>query len=169
MEYLNQLSGYTEEFAGLIALGGLLLGLVAFILVLGTRSKIRTLISPLKAIGHGSDDLATAIPTISKAVESNKVRIDGLTRGVEELNELSTGYFNRAGLVRYDAFDDIGGQQSYSLCLLDAAKNGVLLTYITGRNSARSYAVSVKGGVPSRKLGDEEVRAMDEALTGQAS
>ena len=165
MELLNQLSGYTTEFAGLIALAGLLIGLAAFLLVLGTRSKIRALIRPLKAIGHNSEDLHTAIPAISKAVESNQMRIDGLVRNVEEITRLSLGHFSRIGLVRYDAFDDIGGQQSYSMCLLDGDKSGVLLTYITGRNSARSYAVSVKSGVPSRKLGEEEVRAMDAALT----
>ena len=167
MELLNQLSGYLEEFTGPVALAGLLLGLAAFILVLVTRSRIRMLLRPLKSMGHGAEDFHTAIPTISKAVDSNRVRIDGLTRSVEELTEKSFGYFTHVGLVRYDAFDDVGGQQSYSLCLLDGHKNGVLLTYITGRNSTRSYAVSVNGGVPSRKLGEEEVRAMDEALTGE--
>jgi len=107
-----------------------------------------------------------AIPSILSSLEDNQVRIDALSRGIEDLYEKNRGFFQRIGLVRYDAFDDIGGQQSYSLCLLDGDKNGVLLTYLTGRNSARSYAVDIKGGVPSRKLGDEEAKAMDEALSG---
>ena len=69
------------------------------------------------------------------------------------------------GLVRFDAFGDIGGQQSYSVCLLDAEKNGVLLTYLTGRNSTRSYAVPIAGGGTSRELSDEEKRALREALS----
>jgi len=166
MDTWQQLLESMNPYAGAIAVVALLVAVVAFLLVTGARARIRALLRPLSSIGHTTDEPMMAIPSILSSLEDNQVRIDALSRGIEDLYEKNRGFFQRIGLVRYDAFDDIGGQQSYSLCLLDGDKNGVLLTYLTGRNSARSYAVDIKGGVPSRKLGDEEAKAMDEALSG---
>ena len=160
----QQVLDFINGFAGVIAVGAALFGVTAFFFSLGTRSVLRTITRPLKAFGHSSTEPERTIPAIAKEVESNGFRIDGLTRSYEDLRDRMRYFFQFRGLVRYDAFEDIGGQQSYSLCILDGNKNGVVLTYLTGRNSTRSYTVNVKGGVPSRKLSDEEARAMDEAL-----
>jgi len=161
----QQVLDFINGFAGVIAVGAALFGVTAFFFSLGTRSVLRTITRPLKAFGHSSTEPERTIPAIAKEVESNGFRIDGLTRSYEDLRDRMRYFFQFRGLVRYDAFEDIGGQQSYSLCILDGNKNGVVLTYLTGRNSTRSYTVNVKGGVPSRKLSDEEARAMDEALS----
>ena len=161
----QQVLDFINGFAGVIAVGAALFGVTAFFFSLGTRSVLRTITRPLKVFGHSSTEPERTIPAIAKEVESNRLRIEGLTRNYEDLRDRMRYFFQFRGLVRYDAFEDIGGQQSYSLCILDGNKNGVVLTYLTGRNSTRSYTVNVKGGVPSRKLSDEESRAMDEALT----
>ena len=160
----QQVLDFINGFAGVIAVGAALFGVTAFFFSLGTRSVLRTITRPLKVFGHSSTEPERTIPAIAKEVESNRLRIEGLTRNYEDLRDRMRYFFQFRGLVRYDAFEDIGGQQSYSLCILDGNKNGVVLTYLTGRNSTRSYTVNVKGGVPSRKLSDEEARAMDEAL-----
>ncbi len=166
MDAWQQFLQAMNPYGGAIAVVALVLALIAFLLVTGARARIRVLTRPLSSIGHTMDEPIMAIPSILSSLEENQIRVDALTRGIEDLYEKNRGFFQRIGLVRFDAFDDIGGQQSYSLCLLDGDKSGVLLTYLTGRNSTRSYAVDIKGGVPSRKLGDEEARAMDQALTG---
>jgi hypothetical protein len=157
-----------DNYAGVIAVAAALFGVTAFVFALGTRSTLRTLVRPLKSIGHPSADPARSIPAIAKAVENDQLRIEGLTRNLEELIDKSRFFFQYTGLVRYDAFGDIGGQQSYSLTLLDGNKSGIILTYLTGRNSTRSYTVAVSGGIPSRKLSDEEASSMDEALAAAA-
>jgi hypothetical protein len=48
--------------------------------------------------------------------------------------------------------------------MLDDLRNGVLITSLVGREFSRSYAVEVKDGQPSRKLGDEETAALQKAL-----
>lgn len=164
----QQVLDFINNFSGVIAVAAALFGITAFFFSLGTRSTLRTLVRPLKSIGHPSIDPARTIPAIAKAVENNQLQIEGLTRSLEELTDKSRFFFQYTGLVRYDAFGDIGGQQSYSLCLLDGNKNGIILTYLTGRNSTRSYTVTVSGGVPSRKLSDEEAASMDEALSAAA-
>jgi hypothetical protein len=155
---------FINQFSGVIAVAAALFGITAFLFALGTRAVLRTLTRPLKAFGHSSTDPERTLPAIAQAVEKNAMQIEGLARSYEDIRDKSRYFFQFRGLVRYDAFEDIGGQQSYSLCILDGNKDGVVLTYLTGRNSTRSYTVNVKGGVPSRKLSDEEARAMDEAL-----
>ena len=59
-------------------------------------------------------------------------------------------------MVRYDAFDAMGGEMSYSLLLEDAKNNGVILTSIYGRDESRCFAKDVKDGKSSYVLADEE-------------
>jgi hypothetical protein len=67
-------------------------------------------------------------------------------------------------MVKYNAFEDIGGNQSYSICILTREKNGFMLTNLVGRNSTRGYAIEVRAGVAERELGSEETEALAYAL-----
>ncbi|GIV21406.1 MAG: hypothetical protein KatS3mg023_3157 [Armatimonadota bacterium] len=69
------------------------------------------------------------------------------------------------GLVRYDAFEDVGGQQSFSLAMLDAQQNGIILTSVYSRSDVRVYAKSVRQGQPSHPLSEEELQALRNALS----
>ena len=64
------------------------------------------------------------------------------------------------GVVRYDAFGDMGGRMSFSAALLDDAGDGIILTSINGRSETRTYAKGVKGGQSDHSLSPEE----DEAI-----
>jgi uncharacterized protein YlxW (UPF0749 family) len=68
------------------------------------------------------------------------------------------------GLIRYDAFEDMGGHLSFSAALLDAAGNGVVVTSINGRQDTRCYAKPVRGGASEHNLSVEEEEAIREAL-----
>lgn len=68
------------------------------------------------------------------------------------------------GLVRYDAFGDMGGRLSFVLALLDARGNGVLVTTICGRQETRTYAKDIKGGKAAVVLTEEEQQAISQAL-----
>ncbi len=71
----------------------------------------------------------------------------------------------RVGLVRYDAFEDVGGQQSFSLAMLDAQQNGIVLTSVYSRTDVRVYAKAIRQGQPSHPLSEEEVAALRNALS----
>lgn len=70
-------------------------------------------------------------------------------------------------LLRYDAFEDVGGRLSFSCALLDEQGTGVVLTSINGRQETRVYAKPVAGGVSSHNLSLEEEEAIRRALGGQ--
>lgn len=72
------------------------------------------------------------------------------------------------GLVRYDAFTDIGGAQSWSVALLDATRSGSIITSLHARDHARVYLKQLVAGTPSQRLSPEEERAVALALGEEA-
>lgn len=68
-----------------------------------------------------------------------------------------------AGLVRYDAFDDVGGSQSFAFALYDEEGNGAVITSQVGREGCRVYGKTLIGGKSERHLSKEEEMAIDEA------
>jgi Protein of unknown function (DUF4446) len=87
----------------------------------------------------------------------------GLRQEVAALRAEAQGAFRHLGLVRYDAFGDVGGRQSWSLALLDDGGNGVVLTAIHGRSEARSYAKSVFEWRSEQPMSPEEQDAVASA------
>jgi uncharacterized protein YlxW (UPF0749 family) len=71
----------------------------------------------------------------------------------------------RIGLVRYDAFEDMGGHLSFSAALLDAEGDGIVITSINGRQDTRCYAKPVEAWTSRHNLSEEEEAAIQQALT----
>lgn len=83
---------------------------------------------------------------------------------ISALEEALVRSIQNVGLVRFDAFEDMGGKLSFSIALLDADGNGVVLTSINGRNETRIYAKPVERGASRIQLAEEEVEAIRRAL-----
>jgi Protein of unknown function (DUF4446) len=82
------------------------------------------------------------------------------------ISERLTGAVQRVALVRYDAFEDMGGRLSFSCALLDERGDGVVVTSINGRQDTRVYAKPVSGGSSDHNLSEEEEEVIREALAG---
>lgn len=67
------------------------------------------------------------------------------------------------GIVRFDAFEDVGGAQSFAMALYDDKGNGSVLNGLVGRNDVRIYCKPLVEGRADRNLSQEEVRAIEEA------
>jgi hypothetical protein len=67
------------------------------------------------------------------------------------------------GLVRFDAFDDTGGAQSFALALIDDDGDGIVLTSLHSRQATRLYIKGIRRGVSDSPLSGEEVRALHNA------
>src|SRR3990170_1320005 len=72
----------------------------------------------------------------------------------------------RFAVVRYDAFEDMGGQLSFSAALLDDYGDGIVITSINGRTETRTYAKPVRGMKSQHNLSDEERAAIETAGGG---
>jgi hypothetical protein len=99
-------------------------------------------------------------------------RLEGAVRqlagGQKRLHELLQGTVQNVGVVRFDAFEDMGGRLSFSAALLDGRGDGVVVTSINGRQDTRCYAKQVRGGTSLHNLSDEEEQAIREALASGA-
>ena len=160
--------------AGLVALGAAALALVALIFALVLAVKLRRIRSAQEVVlgSSGRDDLVahasslqTAFEALHGRVEEVAERLDGRMAAAERRLD---GTIAHRALVRYDAYGELSGHQSTSLALLDAARNGVVLSCIAHRDTARLYCKQVHDGRGEHELSPEEDEAIRLALTGEA-
>jgi hypothetical protein len=100
------------------------------------------------------------------AIDRDVRHLDART---EELRDLLRGTVSRVSVVRYDAFEDMGGALSFSAALLDERGNGTVISAINGRSETRSYAKAVSGGQSDHSLSAEEAEAIDAAMSGRTA
>jgi hypothetical protein len=136
-----------------LALGGLVVGLMAFFRARAISRRFSW------ATGKDAGSVDT-LPALMQAVESNQRDLAHLRAAFDSASVEARTHFKSMGIVRYNAFDGVAGQQSYSLCILDENRTGILISNLVGSNFSRGYAVEIKAGEPSRPLGDEESAAL---------
>lgn len=88
----------------------------------------------------------------------------GLAAEVAGLQDAVAHSVQRVGLIRFDAFEDMGGHLSFAAALLDARGDGIVLSSINGRSETRMYAKPVEGGSSRHNLSAEEEEAIRRAL-----
>jgi len=146
-----------ELLAGLVGFLTLLslVQLVLYRRLAGQFRRYRALVE--KA---GPQGLGDALATWARMAETLETRIAEIRRRQRELERELQTCVRTPGVVRFNAFDDVGSDLSYSCALLDAKGNGVVLSGLFGRHEARTYAKPVKGGESSYHLTDEEKEAI---------
>jgi hypothetical protein len=140
---------------GLVALGA------ALFLWLSLR-KVRR--AQTVVIGSGRDDLVDFAVSLQTRADDLHRAVDEVAAGLARVDRRVDGALSRAALVRFDAFEDLGGQQSASLALLDASRSGIVLTAIQGRDHARIYVKELDRGRAPVALSPEEQQAVERAM-----
>jgi hypothetical protein len=105
--------------------------------------------------------LQEAFEALRAYVQETAVRLDGRLAGVETALR---GRIAHRALVRYDAYNELSGQQSMSIALLDDEQSGIVLSCIHHRDQARVYGKQVRGGRGELELSPEEAEAVRLAL-----
>lgn len=115
------------------------------------------------------DSSGESLETLLHAQLRERIVLEGMitevSRRVESLESRMEVSKRHMGLVRYDAFEDVGGNQSFALALYDDDGNGAVLSSIIGRSEARVYCKPLVNGRSERSLSQEEQRAIREAKT----
>lgn len=151
------------DFIVLAILGLFIIALVTFVIVLlsliKTKKRYKTLLKGMKNKNLEEILLINSqkIEKLEDLVKENNNKLDLVTK------ELESCYKNSA-LERYNAFQGIGGEQSFSLALLDDNGNGLILTTIHGRDDARTYAKRILAGKSQYNLSEEEKKVLSDAL-----
>ena len=156
---------------GIVALAAAGVGALALILALVLAFKLRRLRNAQKAVlgGDGQRDLVVHAEQLQQAftdlrdwVEESIEHFERRMQATEARLDGCVAYRSR---VRYDAYNELSGQQSSSMALLDARRSGVVLTSIVHRDQARLYVKQVHEGHSEIELSPEEQEAMNTALS----
>jgi len=143
-----------------IELGVTVLCLAVTVALAVALLRMRVRYRRLLAGGPDSEDIVAAFDRHLAGVERLRGTVDSMGREIASIRQQISGHLRTAALTRYDAFDDVGGQLSYSAAFVDEAGDGVVLTGINSRNEARSYAKPVEGGTSIHNLSEEERAAI---------
>jgi hypothetical protein len=163
------------EPAGLVALAAGAIALLALVLALVLAVKLRRLRGAQQVVlgASGRDDLVTHARNLQAAFAALYGRVEEVAERLDErmaaAEDRLDGAIAYRALVRYDAYGELSGHQSTSLALLDAAQDGVVLSCIAHRDTARLYCKQVHGGRGEHELSPEEDEAIRLALAGEAT
>jgi hypothetical protein len=104
---------------------------------------------------------------LKERLERLEKEIDNLKMEVERLEKINVSNIQKIGLVRFNPFEDLGGDQSFSLALLDGNDNGIVITSLFLKEGNRIYSKLIENGNSKYKLTPEEKLAISIAKHGK--
>jgi len=93
-------------------------------------------------------------------------QFEELKERVEKISQNSKASVQKVGVVRYNPFSGVGGDQSFSIALLDGNNNGTVITSLFSREGNRVYGKPIKDGTSEYSLSSEEKKAIEKAKNG---
>jgi hypothetical protein len=150
-----------------IAIGACVAAVVALLVAGLAWWKLRAVRSAqLVLLGGGKQDLVDFAVSLQARIDDLHRAVDEIAAGLSRVDRRVDTTVSKTSLVRYDAYEGAGGQQSASIAFLDAGRSGVVLTAIQGRDYARIYVKELDHGRPSVALSPEEEQAVERAMAG---
>ena len=156
---------------GIVALAAAGAAAIALLWVIVLAVKLRRLRAAQRTILGGEDtDLAAHAASLQEAFVQLRDWVEEVAAGLEgrvaATERRVDGSITHTSVVRYDAMNELSGQQSSTVALLDERRTGVVISSILHRDQARLYVKQVREGNPEYELSPEEQQAVDEAMAG---
>jgi hypothetical protein len=152
-----------DDISGAVALTALVVATLAILLALAAYRRGGREGAP--AVERLTDD-----PSLERYVAAQAERLEALSSAVGGLREQAGAAdsvmrhaVQHVGLVRFNPFDDTGGNQSFALALLDANADGIVLSSLHSRAATRVYVKAILGGKSDGTLSAEEIAALRDA------
>lgn len=164
--FLTELIGNDGFYVGLILI--VVLAALAALIVLSVIQlvKYRKLKEKYELFMSGKNAKSLE-KDIIKLFEDNKTieeEQEKARKDIRDLNKRLAYCYQKIGLVKYDAFNQMGGKMSFCLCLLNDKNNGFILNSVHSTDGCYSYTKEVSRGECELELGDEEKKALDMAV-----
>lgn len=140
------------------------IGLLAYIIVV--NKKINKLNEKYKKFMSGKDGkslenvIAKRFSQVDELINGEKI----INKKIEDINENLLTTFQKIGIVKYDAFNEMGGKLSFALCLLDKENTGFVINAMHSREGCYTYIKEIIKGESYILLGDEENEAVNKAV-----
>lgn len=154
--------GYLLIFAAVLTV----IMIVVLIVLLMTISKVKKMKYRLNKLVKGKDSLSLE-DEINELIEDNRYLKENTENNKKDISNLYRkleSAYQKIGLVKYDAFNQMGGQLSFSLALLDENNNGFIINSVHSTEGCYSYTKEIKNGISALSLGKEEKEALAIAI-----
>ncbi len=165
MDITPTINFFEANTALILLINSIILGINLIILILNisANSKLR---KKWKVLLKGNNKL-----NLEQLLENQTVEVDKISSKISELNDIYLALHEKAnkslkkiGFTRFDAFENVGGEQSFCLALLDTANTGIVITSIIGRTDCRVYCKLIEEGLSNRNTTPEEDLAISSAI-----
>jgi len=159
--FLSQISNVGILLLAVIALNVILL---LFCIMQSLRiSRLRKSVNRFMT-GAGGANLEEGMHRLLDQVDEVKKFQNDQQFVVNRLSQRVSAQCGKVGVIRYNAFGDVGSDLSFSMAIVDDAQNGVVITSIFGREESRVYAKPLTAGTSVYKLSEEEQAAIRKAM-----
>ncbi|MCE5323132.1 DUF4446 family protein [bacterium] len=159
---MHVIVGFVKEYNAYLSIGLLVFSLILFgyMIVLSSRTSRLAKRKSVTLSGANAEELAEAISEQSALIYDLRNKMDEVHVRQMELGQAIEKCIQNTNIIRFNAFEDVGGEQSFALSLLDANNTGIIISSLYGRQDSRLYVKSVTNGEGERALSEEEQRAI---------
>jgi hypothetical protein len=148
-----------------VALAACAVALLALAAVALVAFRVRRLrLGQEVLLGGSTRDLVDFAVSLQGRIDDLHRAVDEVAAGLSRVDRRVDGAITNTAVIRYDAYEDTGGQQSASYAFLDATRTGTVVTAIQGRDYARIYVKELDRGKASVQLSPEEQQAVERAM-----
>lgn len=156
---INEVMLYAVVAISVLLLLVYIIALILFVKLSNMKKKYKAMMQ-----GTNSQDLEMMLLEHINEVKKVMQQNTQIEEEHKQIHEILQNVIQKIGIVRFSAFDDVGGDLSYAVAILDRQNTGVIFSSIFGRNASMSYMKPVRNGNSKQKLSDEENEALRKAM-----
>ena len=140
--------------------------LIMLFVIISTKmdlSEMRLRYKKMMTTSEGAD-LEQLLTNNASKIKRSLAEIERLDGEISAIKNIMDRAITRVAIVRYDAFEDISSDLSFSIALLDDNNSGIIISALNGRDSSSTYAKPIENGISTKyKLSKEEEQVLREA------
>ncbi len=150
----------------LLAGAGIIILLLLLLMQILTRKKLKKFVVKYNRFmsSFGEKNIEELLEACLKKIKDDEKDIITNRDDIAALNKLLMRCVQKVGIIRYNAFEKVGSNLSYSVAMLDRFNSGLVLTGLYSRDSSSTFVKPVEEGKSSFTLSDEEKDAIEKAL-----
>jgi hypothetical protein len=163
MEHFHKL---IEQYGTIIMAGSLVIAALSFVIVLINYLRTSRILRKYKKLMRGSKtkNLEAMLNDYMKTVEKANEKTDRLEAEYDSILKNLSLSIQNVGVVRYNPFEQVGSDQSFSIALLDGHGNGVVITGLYARGTSTAYAKPIEQMKSKYPLSSEEIQSIERAM-----
>ncbi len=163
---LQEIESIVTKNSPLLIVILLIVAVVLLVWVFLLQRRLSNVLSQYNSLIEGVEEgnLEEILNRQIATVTANTSRVDELSQLYSELEKVLQTAVQRVGVIRFNPFEDTGGDQSFVVALLDAKGDGVVFSSLFSRTESRIFAKEIVAGKSNHRLTQEEIAAVEQAM-----